>query len=121
MAMLHFWPETIDGLTGSTPVSTLTVLKAFTRLGNEYHTLLFVLVNLDVTNEVSMIVETSEDGVHADSVAVWTLNAAPGKQASFEIGPGQTRSYWRLSAQTESPSFPTVNVQWAVKGVTRRS
>lgn len=121
MAMLHFWAEPIDNLSGDTPVDTLTVLKAFTALGGEYHMLLFTLVNLDETNSVTMIIETSEDGTHPDAANVWTLVAPPGKQVSYEHGPGQIRKYWRISAHTASPGYPTVNVQWAVKGVTRRS
>lgn len=120
MAMLHFWAEDIDGLSGNINVDTLTVLKAFTALGGEYHTLLFTLVNLGA-DPVTFIVETSEDGTHADSVAVWTLTATAGKQASLEIGPGQIRKYWRISAHTTSPAYPTAAVQWAIRGVTRRS
>jgi hypothetical protein len=112
-------PESINELSGTSNVSTLTVLKAFTNLGSTYHTLLFCLQNTDVSNSVTVTIETSEDGVYPDAAVLWTLNCPPQKQVSLEVGPGLLRRYWRLSANTAGPSYPTVAASWCVRGVHR--
>jgi hypothetical protein len=117
---MRYLPEAINELAGTASVSTLTVLKAFTNLGSDYHTLLFVVINTDDTDTVTVTIETSEDGVHPDGTSIWTLTAAPGKQASMEVGPGLLRRYWRMSANTDSPGFPTAAVTWCIRGVNRK-
>lgn len=112
-------PEAINELSGTTNVSTLTVLKAFTNLGSAYHTLLFCLQNTDNSNNVTLLVETSEDGVYPDTNVKWTIACPAQKQASVEIGPGLLRRYWRVSAYSDSPGYATVAVKWAVRGVHR--
>jgi hypothetical protein len=112
-------PESINELAGTTNVSTLTVLKAFTNLGSYYHTLLFVVQNTDNTNTVTVTIETSEDGVYADQHVLWSLSCPAQKQASLEVGPGLLRRYWRISANSQGPGYPTVALKWAVRGVHR--
>lgn len=112
-------PEAITDLAGNVTVSTLTVLKAFTNLGSTYHTLLFVLHNTSASSNTTMLVETSEDGTYADAHIKWTVTCPPGKQASVEVGPGILRRFWRLSAYSDSPSYPEVAVKWAIRGVHR--
>lgn len=112
-------PEAINELAGTTDVSTLTVLKAFTNLGSYYHTLLFVVQNTDAVNTVTFTVETSEDGEYPDQHVLWTISCCAQKQASLEVGPGLLRRYWRISANSQGPDYPTVSVKWAVRGVHR--
>lgn len=103
----------------TTNVSTLTVLKAFEAFGSTYHTLLFVLINNDASNSVTMTVETSEDGTHPDANLIWNVTCPAGKQVSVEVGPGVLRRYWRLSGTGVVPSYPTTSVTWAIRGVHR--
>ena len=112
-------PESINELAGTTNVSTLTVLKAFTNLGSDYHTLLFAVQNTHATETCYFTIETSEDGVYPDANVTWYLTCPAQKQASLEVGPGILRRYWRISANTTSPGYPTVAVKWAVRGVHR--
>lgn len=112
-------PESINDWSGSTNVSTLAVLKAFANLGSNYHTLLFCVQNLDLANSVTVIIETSEDGIYPDALVLWTLTCPAQKQVSLEVGPGLLRRFWRISAHTASPGFPTVPVTWTVRGVHR--
>jgi hypothetical protein len=104
-------------------VSVLTALLPFTSWP---HTggLLFAVVNLDAANPLTVILDRSEDGVSPDSDPVTgktqTATAPPLSQCSFEIGPNPLASYWRLSAHTASPGFPTVQVKWRVKAIVRR-
>ena len=101
-----------------TSVSTLTVLEAFTNRGSKYRGLLYTLINLDGSNTVDLILETSQDGTRPDSRIKWQETAAAGEQVSVEID-ATMRFYWRLSAQTASPGFPTVSVKWEIRGVPR--
>lgn len=110
-------PDTVAS--GSANVSTLTVLKAFADLGYEYHTLLFTVTNLDGSNPLNVTFETSENGTNPDCVQVWNLVAQPGKQASMQYTEG-LRRYWRISAATNSPGFPTVACTWEIRGISRR-
>ena len=112
-------PESINELAGTTNVSTLTVLKAFTNLGSSYHTLLVAVQNTHATETAYVTVETSEDGVYPDANVIWTLTCPAQKQASLELGPGILRRYWRISANTTSPGYPTVALKWCVRGCER--
>jgi hypothetical protein len=98
-------------------VSTLTPLTGWINMLN-FVTGLFAVQNLDLVNELQMIVETSQDAVHAD-VTTFLTTVPAGDQGSYEIGPKFIRTYFRLSAQTDSPGFPTVNVNWQVVGLPR--
>ena len=112
-------PEAVNELDGTISVATLTVLKAFTNLGSSYHTLLFVLQNTDNANAVTLLVETSEDGVYPDTSVKWTVVCPAQKQASVEVGPGLLRRFWRDSAYSDGPGYATVLCKWAVRGVHR--
>jgi hypothetical protein len=92
-----------------TNVSTLTAMVPFTNW-TAADALLFAIINLDSTNPVTMRVESSEDGIHPD-VDFTEVVAPPGQQASIEVGPAPVRSYWRVSAYTQSPAYPTVPVK----------
>lgn len=103
---------------GAVSVSTLTALKSFTALGQSYQSLVFALSNTDGTNPCTFIVETSEDGIYADSDGQQSVTVPAGTQGSFDVGL-VTRRYWRISAQTSSPTYPTVAVTWSISGVDR--
>lgn len=100
---------------GPVPVSTLTPLLPFTSFSH-HQLLLFSVQNLDPTNAVEVTIETSEDGTSVDTQLVYQYTIQPGQQCSLEVGPDQLRSFYALSAQTSSPSFPTANVTWKIKG-----
>jgi len=100
---------------GPVPVSTVTPLLPFTALG-KYQLLLFSVQNLDPTNAVQVTIETSEDGISVDTQTVYQYTIQPGQQCSLDVGPDQLRSYYSLSGQTSSPSYPTANVSWKLKG-----
>lgn len=68
---------------------------------------------------MSILFPDSEDGIYPDANVIWTLNCPPQKQASVEIGPGLLRRYWRLSANSAGPSYPTVATLWGVRGIHR--
>jgi len=112
-------PESITELAGTVNVSTLTVVKNWINLGSTYHTLLFAVQNTHATESCFVTVETSEDGVYPDANVTWLITCPAQKQASLEVGPGILRRYWRISANTTSPGYPTVAVKWAVRGVHR--
>ena len=109
----------VHPLSASTPVSTLTPLLAFEDLGKYYGSILLVVINLSLTDQVHMVVDTSEDGVHLDNDKQQDVVALPGCQASSEIGPHLVRRYFALSAYTDGPGYPTANVQWGIFGLQR--
>lgn len=94
-------------------VSTLTPLTSWVLL-IDFAKVLFVMQNLDATNNVSLIVETSEDQVHPDA-EFWRATAPAGEQVSYEVGLKETRQYFRMSAVTDAPTFPAVNVNWQLR------
>jgi hypothetical protein len=92
--------------------SVLTPLMAWTRL-DLYPGIFIALLN-DGANEVTVTIETSEDGVLVDSGATYTIVAAPGTQGSVELSSTQMlmRRYWRVSAiATGAPS----DCRWCLK------
>jgi hypothetical protein len=105
----------------SATVSTSTALQAWVNAGDGsskgFASLLFYLINQDATSSVTMVIETSEDGVHPDQAAI-SITATPGKQVSHEVGPYQLRSYWRLSATTSGSNVP---VKFGIRGAPRIS
>jgi hypothetical protein len=102
-------------------VSTATTLLSFANgdLGTKYSTLLFVLINNDVSENANLLIETSEDGTAADAQEKYALVAPAGQQTSVEIGPNIVRRYWRLSAYSDADSYPTVSISWIVRGIPR--
>jgi len=102
----------------ATNVSTLTPLTGWVSMV-KFVKGLFALQNTDVTNEVSLIVETSEDAATPDAV-FWRATAPAGEQVSYEIGPKDAHQYFRMSAVTDSPGFPTVAVNWQMRGISRK-
>lgn len=95
-----------------TQVSTPTILLPFTRITAS--SILFCVCNLDPTNPVTMMVETAEHIAFPSSD--YEQKVCPALQSnSIEIGPGQSRSFWRLSAFTAGPGYPAASVIWCVK------
>jgi len=109
-------PATFQSGTGVS-VSTLTPLTGWLSV-IDFVKVLFALQNTDVTNEVSLIVETSEDAATPDAV-FWRATAPAGDQVSYQIGPKDVHTYFRMSAVTDSPGFPTVVVNWQMRGIAR--
>jgi len=94
-------------------VSTLTALMDWTDLSG-YPDIVPVLINDDATNNVNLIVETSDDpgGTKKPDIFQRTTAIPALKQGAEDIT--NHRKYWRISAQTDSPGFPTVSVRWAL-------
>lgn len=101
-------------------VGVLTPLLAFERFSSQEAVMLFVLVNLDPSNEVQFIVETSEDGVHVETGLTAQVPVGPGAQGSVKTqdwaAGGALRSFWRLSAQCTDVT-KTASVKWRVNAV----
>lgn len=114
---MRFIPRTIIPDTGVS-VSTATIIYDWNNLGGEYYQILFYLVNNDLTNACTLIIETSEDGVHPDINAT-SIVIPPGNQGSLEIGPEQLRRFWRLTAHSPSPGYPDISVTWGSRGCER--
>jgi hypothetical protein len=94
-------------------VSSLTPLLPFYDFGGNTGQLLIALVNLDETNNVTLIVENSQDGEHVDIIPT-ELMIPPGKQGTVEVSANTMRKWWRISAHTDDPAFPIVQVKWQV-------
>ncbi len=102
-------------------VSTTTILKPFFDPGFVVDSLLFVGINTGAS-DAWLQLETSEDAGQdgtssPDQTRTQVVSMPAGTQASFEVGPYRTRRYWRLSAYTTSPGFPTTTVKWKIVGV----
>jgi hypothetical protein len=96
-------------------VSTLTTLLNWTDLGSDYSDLAFQLDNTDASNTCTLIVEASQGGTRPnDRQLTYTVPAS--KEGSLEIAGPNLYTYYRVTAQTASPSFPTVSIRWAVIG-----
>jgi hypothetical protein len=112
-------------LSEPTPVSTLTVLLPYTELLTWYSNvwfdgLILAVINLDATNAVYVTFNTSEDATHADGSHAYNYTITPGTQESLEFDGIIPRKYFSIEASTAGPDYPTVNVQWCVRGVSRR-
>lgn len=115
---MAFQVVTVFPLSASTPVSTLTPLLAFKDFGQGYSTILFELVNNDGANAAYLDIESSTDGTTPDADLVERV-APASKGCSYAVGPDNIRRYWRVSAHSLSPGYPTVNVQWKISGIPR--
>jgi hypothetical protein len=101
-------PNTISVDLVSTPLMAARVLSAFADL-------LFSFENLDATNSVDVLIETSEDGTRWDGEHVYTLSTPAGVQRSLQIQ-GNMRDYWRVSGTATGAA---VNVSWSLKAEPR--
>lgn len=102
----------------ATNVSTLTTLLNWTDLGSDWASLAFHLDNTDVTNTCTLIVEASQGSLRAND-RQQTYVVPLSREGSIEIGPPNLYTFYRISAQTVSPSFPVVSIKWAVTGQRR--
>lgn len=98
------------------PVSTLRTLVEYTEW-DDHDLLLFAVINMSEADPVTVLIDTSEDGVADDQDSHAELAIQPGKQGSLEIGPLQTRRFFRLTAHTAEPDYPTALVKWTIKGM----
>lgn len=55
-------------------------------------------------------------GVYAPYVSNVQDATLDSKEGSIEIGAPNPYTYYRLTAQTDSPVFPAVSIRWAVLG-----
>ena len=116
---LQTWVEIIP-FGAPVPVSTLTTLLAFTDLGSDWERVAIMLSNEDATNEVTLIVEVSHGGAHANDERTQMKSCPALAERSVLIDAPNEFTYVGIAAQTDSPSYPTVNVKFAVLGIHRR-
>lgn len=109
-------PRDVQALSAAINVSTRTQLMAFTNLLNSYTKLMIGVLNLSTTDPVTVIIETSENGVNED-VGEIQLIAPPEQSAMIEVN-DSLKKFWAIYAQTDSP-FPTASVKWFLRAVPR--
>lgn len=109
-------PAPVGIASGTTAVSTLTPLTGWLDL-NDYEEVIFAAAS-DSAPDVTLVVETSEDGVHADEVQL-TSTSTTGKQSSAVKGDSNPARYWRMSAQSAAPDFAAATVAWSARGIPR--
>ena len=98
----------------TTVVSTLTPLTGWLNLA-AYHRLLFHGA-CDAAQNVALLVEFSDDGVHPDVFSTMAT-VTQSNAASIEMGPNILHQYWRFSATTADLS--PQSLLWKVLGVPR--
>ena len=108
--------ETIYEFSDPANVSTLTTLLVFSDI-KDFSGLGIHLRNLDVTNDVTLIVDTSLGGAVPNTGRRQTTVIGPGEEGSIEIPPPMWARYLRIAAESESPGFPVVSVEWALIGI----
>lgn len=86
----------------------------YSDLGFILDSFLLIVINSDPTNQLTCFFETSEDGVSVDSSIIYTYTIGPSQQASLEIGPGFTRTYFAISAEGVGG---TCQCNWGVRGI----
>lgn len=101
-------------LSAPVSVSTTTLLLPWQKTGTGPRTMLFYVINLDPTNQVTVTVDTSELPPYPDDDKATPLVIAPLRQGSAEVGPFAMRAWFRVTAVTDGPSYPTVSVRWGV-------
>ncbi|HQR17695.1 MAG TPA: hypothetical protein PK948_04975 [Gemmatimonadales bacterium] len=113
------WWNVLADVTTPQDVSTLTTLLAFTSYGETHDGFAVHLENLDGANDVALIVEVSHNGSHPNTERTQTHLAHAGEEVTVTIDPPNPFTYIRITAQTNSPGFPTVQVKWALLGLLR--
>lgn len=108
----------IKALSGSTNVSTLTVLQDWLDVSG-YELVIPTIQNLDGANNVTLIVDVSRSGSSKNTGRQQTMLVAAGDEGDVEISIPNPRRKIRISAQTDSPAFLTVAVKWALDGIQR--
>lgn len=98
----------------TTNVSTLTAVLAFERLPKPFNNLYITMDNTDGVNTVWLRVEQSSDGVYVDIDSPPELEITASKSGTIVIPRANFRSYYRISAYTLTPGFPTVSIKWRV-------
>lgn len=103
-------------VSGKSNISTLTPILGFRDLSG--YSMLTFEGWTDSTDEITFIIEKSPDGVHAD-VAAQTTVITQGTAGSIDV-PSNLGVFWRLSAHTDSPGFPTSVLNWKLRGLLRQ-
>lgn len=98
----------------SVNVSNVTTAMMASRDLSPFHSLLFAFLN-DGAALVTVLLEWSEDGTLWDG-EVQQVDVLPGQQRSLLAGPGQLRSFHRISGVASSG---TQAVRYIVKGEVR--
>lgn len=110
------------------PSGTPTALLPFTnlsqtieplltsKLGFILDSILLIVINSDPTNSLTCFFQTSEDGVSVDTSIIYTYTIGPGQQATLEIGPDFTRTFYAITAEGAGASCAC---KWGVRGIMR--
>lgn len=100
----------------TTDVSVLTPLIALRQPGQAYRTLLFAVDASECTQAITVFVDCSSDGIHAESGNQQSFTVPAGQALSLEIGPFPSRPYWALAAQSANASVQAIKFAWIGAG-----
>lgn len=106
----------VIGASNPITVSTTTVLMPWTKYVVSPGSILFYVINLDAVHTVNVTVDTTELPSFPDDDKATPLTITALRQGSVEIGQGVLRSWFRIIAATDGPSFPTALVRWGCRG-----
>jgi hypothetical protein len=104
------------------PVSTVTTIMPWTRL--QADRLAFFVKNVDLAVAVTFLLDAGvldpqTQEIYFDPRATIVIGdgpCPPNTPDSVEIGDLPVRPWWRLSARTQGPSWPTALVKFCVLG-----
>jgi hypothetical protein len=96
-------------------VSVVTVVLPWTQMHPHWKNALLAVVNLSGTETLTVTMDVSEDGSSPDTDKQQVLTVLPGCQGSFEFDEGMLRTYVRLSANTQGPSYNPALAKWRMK------
>lgn len=113
-----YW-ETLFDYGSPVSVSTLTSLLSFTDMGSDFAEICVFLYNDDATESVDLTVELSHGGTNPVDSATQVKRISAKKEDFVQVSYPNPFTYLRISASALGPSFPTVNVKWAVLGLRR--
>jgi len=79
---------------------------------SSYAAVRFALINQSPDYPVTFFLETSEDQVRIDETETMSETTPANGMRSIKAADDQLHTFFRLSAQTSGPGWPTANVRW---------
>lgn len=108
------YTKTVSDFSTPQTVSTLTIVMPWTLMPDGSSDVLFAVANLSNTETVTVYLDTSEDASHPDTARQQSMDAGPSCQASFQVD-RNVRCYFRLSCQTQAPTYNAAQVKWKLR------